>query len=68
MSTQDEDNEDAATSDADFRNQLNSSGYKPDADGMKWAVVQPKVLVAGAYKVIRTAAERARDAMGKGRG
>jgi hypothetical protein len=62
-----ENEDEGSADDSGFRDSLASSGFKPNADGMKWAGVQPKTLVAGAYKVIRTAAERAREKMGKGR-
>ncbi|MBV8938700.1 MAG: hypothetical protein JO089_02520 [Alphaproteobacteria bacterium] len=53
--------------DAGLRDSMAASGFKPNADGVRWAAARPKVLVAGAYKVIRTAAEKARDLAGRGR-
>lgn len=57
----------ASSDDASLRAKLSDDGYKPNADGIKWGPVQPKVLVQGAYKVIRTAAERAREITGRSR-
>ncbi len=63
-----EQEEDEGTSDATFRKRLDENGYKPDADGMRFGPAQPKILVAGAYKVIRTAAAKAREVMGREKG
>lgn len=60
-------NDEGSQDDSALRDQLADSGYKPNADGMVWGKVQPKILVAGAFKVIRTAAEKARQITGKGR-
>ena len=60
---QDEENEDSAD-DSGLRAKLSEDGFKPDASAMKYGKAHPKILVAGAYKVIRTAAEKARAAMG----
>jgi hypothetical protein len=57
--------EGSAADDSALRDGLKKNGFKPNADGLKWMAAKPKVLVAGAYKVIRTAAERARDTLGK---
>lgn len=54
-----------ASDDSAFRHAMSESGYKPDASGMKWGPAQPKILVAGAYKVIRSAAEKARQITGR---
>ena len=59
--------EDETSDDSALRAKLDAEGFKPSSDGMRWASAQPKILVAGAYKVIRTAAERAREALGKSR-
>ena len=64
MSTEEENTD---QSDVDFRATLSDGGFKPNAGGLKWAAAQPAILVAGAYKVIRTAAERASKQMGRGR-
>ncbi len=66
MSDKPED-EEGSSDDAALRDGLKDGGFKPNADGMKWMMAQPKILVAGAYKAIRTAAERARDTLGKDR-
>ena len=55
------------SSDSALRETLSANGYVPDADGMTWGPAQPRVLVAGAYKVIRTAAAKARETLGKER-
>lgn len=60
-------NEEESSSDAAFRESISSSGFKPNAGGIRFGAAKPKILVAGAYKVIRTAAERAREIVGKGR-
>lgn len=65
MTEKPEDTESA--DDSAFRDGMAASGFKPDADGILWGAVKPKILVAGAYKVIRTAAEKAREITGKGR-
>ena len=59
------DNKPDESDDSTFRETLSNAGFKPDADGIKWGPAKPKVLVAGAYKVIRTAAERARSALSR---
>jgi len=66
MSDKPEDEEGGAN-DADFRRKLQEDGFKADSSGMRFAAAQPKVLVAGAYKVIRTAAEKAREVLGRER-
>ncbi len=65
MSEFENEDESGATGDASFRKKMSDADFKPDAGGMKWGPAQPKVLVAGAYKVMRTAAEKARSVMGK---
>ena len=57
----------APVDDSEFRDELSSSGFKPNADSMQWMLAKPKILVAGAFKVIRTAAEKARDIGGRDR-
>lgn len=59
------DTDDTNADDSSFRDQLDADGFKADADGMKWGPAQPKILVAGAYKVLRTAAEKARAVVGR---
>lgn len=62
-----ENDDETSSDDSSLRAKLNQNGYKPDADAMQWGPVQPKILVAGAYKVIRTAAEKARAIVGRGK-
>lgn len=61
------DESDPNADDATFRAALSDSGFKPDAENMKFGPATPRVLVAGAYKTIRTAAERAREVIGRGK-
>lgn len=62
-----QDDEESSADDSAIRAKLEESGYKPDSGGMQWMAAQPKILVAGAYKVIRTAAEKARKLTERGR-
>lgn len=53
--------------DAAYRKRMEEDGFRADSGGLRFGAAAPKILVAGAYKVIRTAAERARGITGKGR-
>lgn len=62
-----EDEDGTSSDDSAFRAELEESGFKADTSGLQWMAAQPRVLVSGAYDVIRTAAERARKVMGRDR-
>jgi len=68
MNNKNNDDEEGSADDTALRDKLSANGFKPDSSGMQWMSARPKILVAGAYKVIRTAAEKARKLTERGRG